>query len=189
MTAACPIVHDTAIRSGLSGVGGVATISTGGSATAPTRSLWRFSLTCVPSGKNIVKAQVKWMVYQDTGRSVDRFDLFELTRPWVESSATWTDWAAASPWATPGADDTTQDRGATVLGTITAGSADVPAGGWVSAPLNATGLQVLESWRDGTRPHYGWLLKAASGTDTLRLLASETGAGANRPFLEITYQP
>jgi hypothetical protein len=188
-TATCPVVDDTAIRAGLTGAGGLATISTGGSATAPTHSLWRFSLACVPAGARIVAAQVKWMVYQASGGSVDRFDLYALKRPWVERSATWTHWAGTSAWAAAGAAHPALDRGATVLGTIAAGSADVVARAWVRAPLNPGGLEVLQQWRTGAQPNHGWLLTAASGTDTLRVLASETGSSANRPVLEITYAP
>jgi hypothetical protein len=162
-------------------------IATGGSAAAPSYSLWRFSLACVPADKTIVSATVKWMVYQDTGRSVNQFDLYELKRAWSERSATWVDWSTGAPWTKPGAADVA-DRDTTVAGSIDAGAADVAAGSWVLARLNANGVAALQRWRAGTRDNAGFLLKPSSGTDTLRVLSSETGASAKRPRLEVTYK-
>ena len=184
----CTAVADTAIRASLTGAGGLGTIATAGSTTTPTHSLWRFSLTCVPAGKRIVTATLKWMVYQDAGRSMNQFDLYALKRSWQEGTASWTHWAGTSAWTKPGAADLT-DRDPAVIGSIPAGAANVPAGTWVAARLNATGIEVLRQWHAGTQPHFGFLLQAASGTDTLRVLSSETGSSARRPRLELAYEP
>jgi hypothetical protein len=105
-----------------------------------------------------------------------------MQRNWVESEATWNQYASAAAWSVPGGLGT-GDRGTTVLGQASANTT-----GSQSTSLNADGVEIVQAWVDGATPNYGFILADSASGDGLDFWSSDAPTAANRPRLSIVYR-
>ena len=106
-------------------------------------------------------------------------------RSWTELQATWNKAATGTNWQSAGA------RGrwtahSTVLGTVTA-----TATGIRNVVLNAAGLAVVQGWVNNPATNFGFILQdyANSTKDDLVFSSKEATVAANRPQLQVLYNP
>lgn len=109
------------------------------------------------------------------------YEIFQVLTNWQETSVTWNNAATATPWQSAGADGAS-DRGATVLGAISSGVT-----GSHTVVLNQAGLDVIQSWIDGSALNNGLITTNSSATNGLDFSSRETSGSLNRPKLSVTY--
>jgi hypothetical protein len=130
-------------------------------------------------GSNIQSAVITLNV---TGKSSDEYEFYPMQRTWIESEATWDEYAIGQSWEISGADGTA-DRSSMVMGSITA-----PATGNYTISLNTAGVAVVQSWVDDPSSNYGIIIMDyINASDGLDINSRETGIIANRPKLTVTY--
>lgn len=114
------------------------------------------------NGLNLTGAQVKLQV---SDKSAGAYDLYQVASAWTEANATYT--------------------GATLGSKL--GSVTPNATGAQYVTLNATGLQLVKNWANGSAVNNGVILVPASGvTDGVDWSSRE---GANAPQLVLSYTP
>ncbi|MCI0698403.1 DNRLRE domain-containing protein, partial [candidate division KSB1 bacterium] len=142
-------------------------------------SLVSWDLTSIPSGSIIQSVDVTVDV---TNTSTQNYEFYEMKRPWIESAATWNEYASGLSWEVMGADGS-GDRGTTVVGALTATSR-----GLQTISLNASGVAVVQSWVDNPSSNHGFIiLNYISATDGLKFSSRENGTASNCPKLTVTY--
>ncbi len=141
--------------------------------------LLRWDIGSIPQGAVVQSVSITLNV---TNTSKQSYQLYELKQNWTELGATFRKFSATSNWTTAGALDAT-DRGATVLGTLTATSK-----GKVTITLNAAGVAVVQNWINNPGNNFGFILQNyANGNTALAFDSREATTTANRPKLSITY--
>ncbi|MEI6595041.1 MAG: Ig-like domain-containing protein, partial [Bacteroidota bacterium] len=89
--------------------------------------------------------------------------VYELKRNWTETGATWTNYAASTPWGTSGAASSGTDFIATPFAKSSAPTATKVSGDTMNIPVTS----LVQDWRSGTNTCYGFLLVPTSnGTST-----------------------
>lgn len=144
-------------------------------ANETSRALFRWDLTGIPAGATVTDVDV---VLDVTNSAPGQ--LFEVRRDWVEGQVTWNQAATGTAWTTPGADDTTNDRGSTVLGTLGNGT------GSQTVTLGAAGVALVQGWVTTPATSRGLILRATSNTGG-RVRSREETSAALRPALVVTY--
>jgi hypothetical protein len=145
------------------------------------RALLDFDLTtAVPAGSTIDSASLTLTVHLGGADASRMVGVFDVTRPFVPSQATWDVADASTPWATPGGDLGREWTRANVpnaaLATVTFDvTALVQAASSASAPRHArvalVDVDALAAARDGYREYYG----------------SESSHPDRRPSLAVSY--
>ncbi len=157
--------------------GGDTQLEVDGSPDESTLLYW--DLTSIPPESKIDSVAMTLVV---TNQTNDTYGMYELTRVWTESGATWEEHVAGQSWEQGGADGS-GDRGSTVLGSISSTSQ-----GTVTTLLNAEGVAVVQAWVDNPASNQGLIFQDyANASDGLSFLSSETGTVADRPKLTVTY--
>ena len=95
--------------------------------------------------------------------------------------ATWNRLSATSTWAKAGAQGA-NDRGSTVLGTVTA-----PTIAKVTITLNAAGIAVVQNWINSPASNFGFTIQNYANSKAFAFSSSEASTAANRPKLSVTY--
>jgi len=146
----------------------------------PDRStLLSWDLTSIPWGSIIRSVRITLELSQISKHS---YDIYEMKRPWVESEATWNEYALGQSWQVSGADGSA-DRGSTVLGSISGSSS-----GTTTVSLNAAGVAVVQSWVNNPSLNHGFIFPDyISTTHKVNFSSAKTGPVANRPKLTVTY--
>jgi hypothetical protein len=103
-------------------------------------TLLKWDVSSIPSGESIQSASITLTAFNNTS---DIYEVYEMKRDWVESQATWNEYASGNNWQTSGAQGA-NDRGTTVLGTITGGT------GAKTINLNSSGIALIQSWVDNS---------------------------------------
>jgi len=143
--------------------------------------LFKWDLSLIPEGSIVGSVKLNMSVYNS---SLDRFEVYELKRDWVETEASWNIAAAADNWELPGALGDT-DAGQTVLGTRPAAS----GASTFALKLNGDGESVVQSWIDDPDSNKGFIIRGdADSTDMLGIKPKETGY-YYAPLLTITFIP
>jgi hypothetical protein len=101
-----------------------------------------------------------------TNVSSSGYEIYQLLTNWQETSVTWNDAVAGTPWQSPGADGGS-DRGTTVLGVVNGGVT-----GNLTVTLNQAGLDVLQSWIDGSAPNNGMIIADTSAGNGLASISA-----------------
>ena len=142
-------------------------------------SLLYWDLSGIPSGSIIQSVTVTVNI---TNASAHTYDFFQLLRPWVEPQATWNSYASGQGWQVPGADGP-EDRGSTVLGSITGSK------GSATIQLNSAGVAVVQSWVDNPSANHGFIvLNYTSASDGLDFSSRENGTVSRRPKLTVNFR-
>jgi hypothetical protein len=109
------------------------------------------------------------------------YEIYQVLNNWQETGVTWNSASAGTPWQSPGADGVL-DRGTTVVGVVNGGVT-----GSLSVVVNQDGLDVVQSWIDGSAPNNGFIIADTSATNGLDFSSREVGAPLDRPKLSVTY--
>ncbi len=139
-------------------------------------SLLRWDVSAIPPGTVVQSVE---LTIQVTNRSQGSYGLYQVLAPWVEVEVTWNEAAAGIPWQGPGAQGA-QDRGATLLGSVAAGSL-----GSYTAALNAFGVAVVQGWVDDPASNHGLVLADPSVTNGLDFASREVPVAPDRPRLTV----
>jgi len=144
------------------------------------RSLLKFDLTSL-AGKTVGTAT---LFLKDTGANYSDNErtmrAYRVLRAWTEAGVTWNTYNGSNAWGTAGCANTSSDREATDIGTITMPATETT--NWYSFVLTPSAVQ---GWIDGTLTNNGLLLQMDTETDDEHAFASSDSAG-NEPYLVIT---
>ena len=142
-------------------------------------ALLYWDLTSIPPGSAIQSVDITVDV---SNASSDSYEFYQMLRPWIESEATWNEYASGQSWQVAGADGS-GDRGSTILGYITA-----PSTGLVTVSLNSEGVAVVQSWVDNPSSNHGFIIQDyISASNGMDISSRETGTVTNRPQMTVTY--
>ncbi|MCH7764361.1 MAG: VCBS repeat-containing protein, partial [Candidatus Marinimicrobia bacterium] len=138
----------------------------------------KWDISAIPSGEIIQSASITFTVFSSTG---DVYEVYEMKRDWVESQATWNEYASGSSWETGGAQGSL-DRGTTVLGTITGST------GSQTINLNSSGIALVQSWVDNPSSNFGITIQDYAGaSDGMDFYSSEYATASWRPTFTVQY--
>ena len=137
-------------------------------------SLLRWGLSSVPAGSNVVSASATVNV---TNPSTQTYQIYDLRRPWVESTATWLQTASGSAWEVAGAKGSL-DRGAQV------GSVSPSVTGKRTFALSTS---VVQQWIDNPSSNQGIVIANATNTDGFSLSSRQATDTNLRPTLSVNY--
>jgi len=149
------------------------------------RTLMKFDLTSIPPGSQIASATLTLVLVSDYSNNARTLRVYRCRRNWSRLNSCWTNYDAALPWATAGADGAL-DREATDIGNIALGPAEaVPITKVIT--LSTIGIQTVV---DGAFVNNGFVLRMDTENDDAYWEASlEAVAPGNRPLLTIVWTP
>jgi hypothetical protein len=151
----------------------------GGDVLSSESTLISWDLTDIPPASTIISVEITFNV---ANTSSDSYELYEMKRSWIETEATWDEYASVLSWEIPGADGSA-DRGSTVLGTMTGPALEI-----TTNSLNSDGVAVVQSWVDNPSSNHGFIcldyINADNGMD---FSSREAEIVSNRPKLTVTY--
>ncbi len=143
-----------------------------------TYALLRWTSLTIPAGSTVKSATLTLTVTNPTDGT---YELYALKRDWSQSQSNWNSYKTGDNWETSGAKGAS-DRGATVVGTVTA-----PSTGQCTITLNAAGIALVQSWVDDPSTNNGLIIADPTVSDGLVFDSRETATASNRPKLTITY--
>ena len=115
--------------------------------------------------------------------SPDDYFMYQMLRDWTGGGATWLT-SGVSPWGIAGVLDTSTDRTSTSVGAV-----GLPTLGTQTVSLNATGVQMVQDWIDGTDPNHGITIQNYGGSGNgVDFASSEYANVSQRPKLSVTYE-
>jgi hypothetical protein len=141
-------------------------------------TLTKWDVASIPAGSTIRSAQIKLNVVNVSSLT---YEVYEMKRAWVESQATWNQYATGAAWQTPGGLGT-GDRGSTALATLTGSTLGVH-----TMTLNAAGLALLQGWVNTPANNRGLVISDGSNWDGADFSSSEATTASLRPQLTVTY--
>jgi hypothetical protein len=173
---------DTHIKNGSQNTNfGTATAIEVAGGNADTGALIKWNLSSIPAGSTIQSVKITLNV---TDASTQSYNIYDVKRAWVESTATWKIWNTGQNWQTNGAEGA-NDRGSTSLGTVIA----TPVGSRTTT-LNAAGIAVVQSWVNNSATNNGFIFSNYSATnDNVIFSSREAATATQRPKIEIIYAP
>jgi hypothetical protein len=137
-------------------------------------SLLRWDLSSVPAGSKVDSASVTVNV---TNPSSQTYQIYDLERPWVESAATWLQYASGSAWQAAGAKGSL-DRGSQV------GSISAPSTGKQTFTLSPA---LVQRWLDNPASNQGIIIANATNTDGIDFSSRQDADASLRPTLSMNY--
>lgn len=152
------------------------------------RTLLKFDLSGVPYGNICASAVLNLTLKTDYATSNCTWKAYRLKRPWIETQATWNQYASGVAWQTAGASGA-NDIDLTELGTSTTISQSSGSGTTIQISLNPIEIQKMY---DGTYVDYGFLIKSSElATDYWETYSRSyyTGPFSYRPKLDILTNP
>lgn len=140
--------------------------------------LVKYDLSSIPT--NIQSASDGYLNSLVGNGSAQTQSVYKCLRNWVEGEATWNIFSTGNNWGTAGAENTTSDRGATVLGSST-------STGSISFNLNDSGETAIFDMITGN--NYGFVIRGTteSGTTDKYAYCSEVGVPFERLNLDFRY--
>jgi hypothetical protein len=151
----------------------------GGDVLSGESTLISWDLTDIPPASTILSVEITFNV---ANTSSDSYELYEMKRSWIETEATWDEYASALSWEIPGAAGSA-DRGSTVLGILTGPALEI-----TTISLNSDGVAVVQSWVDNPSLNYGFIcLDYVNADNGMDFSSRESEMVSNRPKLTVTY--
>ena len=108
--------------------------------------------------------------------------VYRMLRSWVASQATWNVYSTGNNWGTAGAENTTSDREATDIGSVSMPGVEVAQ--YYDITLTAS---AVEQMRSGSLTNNGFLLRMDTEIDDLHDFTDNTQT--DKPQLVVTYTP
>lgn len=166
-------------------------LATGHFSTPQTnRTLLEFDISSLGSDWTVNSATLKLTVQANFLGTSHTLNVYRLKRRWRfgnVNEATWNRYRddLTQSWGTAGASNTTSDRDATAVGTLSVTSA---TSGQVSITLTTA---LIQAWIDGSFENFGLILVASDESSTTLMRWEPSGAtnAADRPQLVIDYTP
>ena len=120
---------------------------------------------------------------EGSGTSQD-FDFHRCLRNWVETQATWNDYATATAWTSGGGRSDGNDRSATVSATLSSGTTN-----GYKTTSDAGLATVSEGWINATYSNYGLQGERndGNGNSLYSRFTDSEGTDGQRPYLSVTY--
>jgi len=119
-------------------------------------ALIRFDVSAIPPWSTVNTVSMDGYVTDLTNQS---YPIYELLRPWSDTTVTLLSADATTPWSLRGALSTgtpaPADHGATVLGLWTGRTGNA----FNSVTLNRLGAKVVQDWVRGNKPNYGFIIQ------------------------------
>ncbi len=141
-------------------------------------SLMEWDVSAIPTGSTVDSAEIDIEVFNISGGV---YDIYQLNRDWFETGATWNEYSPGNAWDTAGAQGP-GDRGALVLGSITAGTA-----GSYKVILNADGIAAVQGWVNSPSTNHGVIIANSATSDGLDFRSSDYATATQRPRLTVRY--
>lgn len=147
------------------------------------RGLIKWDLSTIPTTAIVTDATLTLTVNDGSAATNGRtLRAFRVLRNWTEGGSTWNTYDGSNNWGTAGCDNTTSDREATDVGSV---SVSATPSGTVALPLTASKVQEMIN---GTITNYGWLLKVdTENEDSTNYHSSQAASSTNKPKLVINY--
>lgn len=144
-------------------------------------ALLRFDTSFLPAGLDVQQATLKLYADLRTGGGTLPVEAYPLKRAWRFDEVTGVEAMIGTPWGAEGANDTTQDRWATPVGTATADTADT----WITWDVS----EAVRYWLAHPDRNFGLILKSFQpGAATVRFVGERNGVyDDKRPIMEIRY--
>lgn len=148
------------------------------------RSLLKPDFSSIPAGMIFDSATLKiWDRGTNLSSNNRTMKVYRLLRSWTVNQATWNKADSGTNWGTAGASNTSSDREATDIGSISMPATEVAG----ENDITLTASKVQEMY-DGTITNNGFLLQMDTETDDMhRFNASEWSTSSERPVLSIEY--
>lgn len=146
------------------------------------RTLIKFDLSPIPAGSTIDNATLTLTQY--AGSNTDTLAVFRVHRAWVEAQATWNIYSTGNNWGTAGCNNTTNDREAANIGSLSVGTT-AGAKNWT-----LTASKIQEMITGGVFTNNGFIVlqtSAAAATASHLFRSSDYGTAADRPKLVVNY--
>lgn len=138
------------------------------------RSLIQFDLSSIPAGAIISSATLKlYKTTDDSSNNTRTLRIYRLLRSWVEAQATWNKADSGTNWGTAGCANTTTDREATDIGSVS--MPDPPVAGYKSITLTVSAIQAMIT--GGGFTNNGFLMKMDTETDDYNVFSDQTVSG------------
>ena len=147
------------------------------------RALLHFDLSSIPAGVAINSAVLR--LYDEAhnySSNTRTMRVYRMIRAWVASQSTWNIAQTSVNWGTAGASNTTTDREATDIGSISMPSTEVA--GYVGITLSTSAIAGMIS--GGGFTNNGFLLKMDTESDDMHEFSDETVTN-QKPTLVISY--
>jgi hypothetical protein len=143
-------------------------------------SLLKFDLRAIPPGSRVISATLDLTI---TAVSRERqCEAYMVSRPWVESQATWIEFSAGRRWEVSGARGS-QDRGMQLLARFS------PVRGVVSVPLTDAGIAAVQRWINSDGANHGLLLQTTDRASEFTFHSREAGTASLRPKFTVNFLP
>lgn len=152
--------------------------------TQVRRSLLKFDLSSIPTNAVVTSAILTVTDNGFDGATNDRvMSAYRVLRVWTSAGVTWNKFDGSSDWGTAGCSNTTSDREAAGIGTVSMPGTEVAQ----DYNITLTASKVQE-WISGALTNNGIILQMATETDDLhRFYSLEYTTAGDRPVLTITY--
>lgn len=141
-------------------------------------SLMAWDLTQIPVTAKIQKVDI---TFNTMNASVNNFAIYDIKQPWVESQASWNNYATGKTWVSVGA-ASVSDRGTTSLGVFSS-----RALGTYTLTLNTAGLALVQNWVKNPATNRGIIFDDNLAADLATVSSKEDANVNNRPKLSVTY--
>ncbi|MCL1126242.1 DNRLRE domain-containing protein [Shewanella surugensis] len=129
-------------------------------------SLLSWDLSSLPNNAVVTEVQLQLSLFN---ASSGHYDLWQMKSDWQQASVTWNNVDPSSS-----------------MGVNIASFSDVPVGG-LTLDFNQAGIDLVQSWLDGTQINQGVMLKSSGSIDGVDLRSSEYATMSSRPKLVISY--
>ena len=158
------------------------------SATITYRTLLKFDLSSIPYGSTVNSATLTmYSDGQDLSDASRTMRVYRVLRVWDETQATWNVYTTGNNWGTAGCANTTTDREASDIGSVTH-AANPSDGDPFAITLTASSIQ--EMTPGGSFTNNGFLLKMDTESDDAGGFHSSSYAtSGQRPKLVVDYNP
>jgi hypothetical protein len=148
------------------------------------RSVIKWDLSSIPANAVVTSATLSIYTVEDYSDNTRTMRAYRVLRAWVESEVTWNSYSTGNAWATAGCGNTTSDREATDIGSVSVAS-NLAGGSEVSISLTPSRVQ---EWISGALANNGILLKIdTESNDFYNYGSHENGTAGIRPKLVIEY--
>ena len=164
-----------------------------GEATAPfdgtvARAFIKFALTGVPAGSTINSATMSLYIDSNLASNTRDLNVYRLLRAWTETGVTWNKYDGTNDWGTAGAANTSTDREAANIGSVSVlsgPSADT------EYQVTLTAAKIQEMISGGVFTNNGFLLQMSTESDDYHSFrSSEYAVDTTKiPKLVIDYTP
>jgi len=140
--------------------------------------LLKWDISKIPPGAQVQSVELTINV---SNTSPGPYEIYGLTRDWLEDEATWIESSSGTSWGAAGAQGSS-DRDPLSAGTVSGNSTGPQA-----FSLNAKGVALVQSWVDDPATNFGFVIGNTSTTNGLDFHSREAAIATNRPRLSVVY--